>query len=172
MVARLAPPKDPLTFVRAGAFLPLGPRPPRLLLVGDGPWFERCLDLALESGLGDTLVCPGEIRDMPALLAAADVMVLSTAYEGLPYVLLEGLAAGLPVVASDVPGCREVLVDGRGRLVPPADAPALGRAIEEAFAEGRGPSRLPPGYDLETWIGRIEEILEDLRSDAESGHPG
>jgi glycosyltransferase involved in cell wall biosynthesis len=162
MVARLAPPKDPLTFVRAGAFLPLGPQPPRLLLVGDGPLLEACLDLALESGLGDTLVCPGAIPDMPALLAAADALVLSTEYEGLPYVLLEGLAAGIPVVATDVPGCRPLLADGRGRRVPPRDAPALARAIEEAFAEERGESRLPPGYDLKTWIERIEGILEGL----------
>jgi glycosyltransferase involved in cell wall biosynthesis len=162
MVARLAPPKDPLTFVRAGALLPLGPPLPRLLLVGDGPLMEPCLDLALESGLGDTLVCPGVIPDMRALLAAADALVLSTEYEGLPYVLLEGLAAGLPVVASDVPGCRALLGGGRGRLVPPGDATALARAIEEALDEGLGPSRLPPGYDLDSWIVRIEGILRSL----------
>ncbi len=163
MVARLAEPKDPLTFVRAGAFLPLGPPAPRMLLVGDGPLLEPCLELALESGLGDTLVCPGPIHDMPALLSAADVLVLSTNYEGLPYVLLEGLAAGLPVVASDVPGCRPLLAGGRGHLVPTGDAPAMGRAIEEAFTEPRGPSRLPPGYDLESWIEQIESIYENLR---------
>jgi glycosyltransferase involved in cell wall biosynthesis len=162
MVARLAPPKDPLTFIKAGAFLPLGPQPPRLLLVGDGPLRAACLDFALETDLGDTLVCPGSVNDMPALLSAADVLVLSTGFEGLPYVLLEGLAAGLPVVASDVPGCRDLLAGGRGRLVPPGNAPLLGEAIEAAFSEGRGPSRLPPGYDLTSWITRIEEIYDSV----------
>lgn len=73
----------------------------------------------------------GHRTDMPAVLAGASVVVLPTYGEGLPKVLLEAAAAGRPVVATDVRGCREVVRPGiNGLLVPPRDSAALAQAIE------------------------------------------
>lgn len=75
----------------------------------------------------------GARADVDALLRDADIAVLPTHYkEGLPWFLLEAAASGLPCVASDVPGCREIVQDGiTGRLVPPHDPAALATAIAE-----------------------------------------
>jgi glycosyltransferase involved in cell wall biosynthesis len=72
----------------------------------------------------------GHVEDMPALLRGVDVVVLPSYREGVPRSLLEAAACGLPIIASDVPGCREVVKHGvNGLLVPPRDAVALACAI-------------------------------------------
>jgi glycosyltransferase involved in cell wall biosynthesis len=75
----------------------------------------------------------GHVQDMPALMATADVVVLPTSYrEGVPRSLIEGAAAGLPIVTTDAPGCREVVEDGvNGILVPVRDGAALAAAIRK-----------------------------------------
>jgi glycosyltransferase involved in cell wall biosynthesis len=78
---------------------------------------------------------------VPEILGQSDIFVFSTTrQEGLGTVLLEAMAAGLPVIASDVPACREVLADGRwGALVAPGDAGALAAAVI-AGARDRAPA--------------------------------
>jgi glycosyltransferase involved in cell wall biosynthesis len=72
----------------------------------------------------------GHVDDMPALLASADVVVLPSYREGLPKTLIEAAACGLPLVTTDVPGCRQVVADGiDGLLVPARDAAALAAAL-------------------------------------------
>jgi len=72
----------------------------------------------------------GYVEDMPSLYRTIDAVVLPSYREGLPKVLVEGAAAGLPLVTTDVPGCREVVVDGQdGLLVPARDPQALAEAI-------------------------------------------
>ena len=72
----------------------------------------------------------GQVEDMPALLAQVDVAVLPSYREGVPRSLLEAAACGLPLIATDVPGCREVVREGEnGLLIPPRDPAALGKAI-------------------------------------------
>jgi glycosyltransferase involved in cell wall biosynthesis len=74
----------------------------------------------------------GHVQDMPALMATADVVVLPSYREGLPRNLIEAAAAGLPIVTTDAPGCREVVEDGiNGILVPARDAAALTAAIRK-----------------------------------------
>ena len=124
-VGRLAAPKDPLTLVHA---LPaLGPRPYSLAFVGDGrdrPAVEARAARAPRRRTGSTLL--GERHDVPELLAAADIFVLASRSEGAPLSILEAMAAGLPVVASDVGGVAELVADGEtGLLVPAGDAAAL-----------------------------------------------
>jgi len=79
----------------------------------------------------------GHIDDMPALLAAADLVVLPTTYgEGVPRILIEAAAAGLPLVATDVPGCREIVREGdNGRLIKAGDIDALTAAIERILTD-------------------------------------
>ncbi len=104
----------------------------RLRVVGAGPDETRCRELADRLGLASRVTFLG--RQSPAQveqhLSAADALVLPSAMEGLPYVILEAMASSLPVVASNVYGIPEVVVDGEtGLLVPPEDAPALSAAL-------------------------------------------
>jgi len=78
----------------------------------------------------------GRRADVPDLLAAADLFVLPSRFEGLPLVALEAMAAGLPVIGTRVCGTSEVVLDGvTGRLVPPGAAPELTAAILEALEQ-------------------------------------
>jgi len=83
----------------------------------------------LEEGMVEFL---GHRSDMPVLLRQASVAVLPSYYpEGVPFFLLEAAATGLPLVASDIPGCAEVVREGiNGYLVPPKNGPALAQALE------------------------------------------
>ena len=106
-----------------------------LLIVGDGPERPALERLAGELELGRDVRFLGLRRDIPALMNAADAYAMSSAWEGLPMVLLEALASGLAVVATDVGGNREVVqpeVDGL--LVPPGDPAALADAMSELMA--------------------------------------
>jgi len=86
----------------------------------------------------------GPRSDIPELLGKASVFCLPTYYrEGLPRVLIEAAAAGRPIVATDVPGCREVVVDGlNGYLVPPRDANALAQALASLLQDTRACERM------------------------------
>ena len=78
----------------------------------------------------------GHDDDIPSVWARSNVAVLPSHREGLPKTLLEAAACGVPMIATDVPGCREVVIDGRnGLLVPPRDACALAAAIERLVSE-------------------------------------
>jgi glycosyltransferase involved in cell wall biosynthesis len=86
--------------------------------------------LASDLGVTERVKFLGTRRDIPALMDAADAYVMSSAWEGLPMVLLEAAASGLPIVATDVGGNSEVVIDGKtGFLVPPKDPDALAQAM-------------------------------------------
>lgn len=127
-----------------------GPRL-RLLLVGDDPFGDGrrraealARELALDgNGDGEAVVFAGIRRDVPRLLAASDVFVMSSLWEGLGLVFLEAMAAGLPVLATRVSAVPEVVVDGEtGRLVPAADPEALAAGMGELAADGEGRRRM------------------------------
>lgn len=100
------------------------------LIVGDGPERARLEAQAAAAGLGAALRFLGERADVPDLLAAMDIFAFPSLYEGHPNALLEAMAAGLPAVASDIPGNDEVVVEGStGYLVPAHDAAALAQGI-------------------------------------------
>lgn len=108
---------------------------PVLLLAGGGPLRSQLEALARELGIADRVRFLGVRRDVPALLAAADVTVLASDWEGLPISLLESMAAGVPVVATDVDGVGEAMADGGGRLVPRRNPEALAKALQELLTE-------------------------------------
>jgi glycosyltransferase involved in cell wall biosynthesis len=124
--------KDHRTLLRAFALLRAS-RPARLVIFGEGPLEGELRAFAQESGIGDQVLFAGYVNDPHACYAAADLFVLSSVSEGFGNVLMEAMAAGVPVVSTDAPhGPREILGDGRyGSLVAVGDAPAMARAMAD-----------------------------------------
>jgi glycosyltransferase involved in cell wall biosynthesis len=132
----------------------------RLIIVGDGPERVRLEAAAEAQGLGDRLIFTGQTNDVQVFYAAADVFVLPSHSEGSPNVLLEAMAAGLPIVATAVGGVPEVVKhEESALLVPAADPGALAAAIARVLTEQNLAERLttnsaaliaerftPPGY--------------------------
>lgn len=127
---RLEPQKDFPTLIRAFAiFLRQGNS--RLVILGEGKERHNLQSLAVDLGIEKHVFLPGFVKNPYAFMARADLFVLSSAWEGFGNALVEALATGLPVVATDCPsGPREILQDGRyGPLVPVGDADALSLAM-------------------------------------------
>jgi glycosyltransferase involved in cell wall biosynthesis len=134
-VGRFEEAKDYPTMIAAFAQLAAARPTSQLLLVGKGSLQENVEALLRANGLEQRVRFLGVRRDVPELMSAADGYVLSSAWEGMPVVLLEAAAVELPVVATQVGGVSEVVEDGTtGLLVPPGDPIALGRAMERVEA--------------------------------------
>ena len=127
----MKPQKDFPTLLKAFAEL-RARRDCRLILLGSGPLEDDLQKQAEALGITDDISFQGHVDNPFAYLARAQVFVLSSAWEGLPNVLIEALACGCPVVSTDCPGgASEILEAGRhGRLVPVGDAAAMATAIE------------------------------------------
>ncbi|MGA4533494.1 glycosyltransferase family 4 protein [Ectopseudomonas chengduensis] len=123
MVARFEAPKDQLSLLRAFAALPSGQW--RLELIGDGPQMQAAIDLATSLGLADSVIFSGACIDVASRLAASDVFILISRWEGLPLTILEAMRAGLPVIASDVGGVAEAVQDGETGYLIKRDATGL-----------------------------------------------
>lgn len=135
-VGRLAWPKDVSTLIRALARLDAGSF--RALLVGDGPDRPAVERELTELGLEHAVAVLGERGDVAAILAASDIFVLASVSEGLPMSILEAMAAGLPVVASQVGGVAEEVEDGvTGILVPAGDPELLAGALRRLLTDPR-----------------------------------
>ncbi len=133
-VGRFQAPKDYPTLVAALARLREVPVSVRI--VGGGPDLEAIASAVRAAGLEETVEFLGERDDVRALLAAADCFVLASHSEGLPLSVLEAMAAGLPVVASDVGGVHELVVDGEtGTLVVPNEPHALAGALRDLLLD-------------------------------------
>jgi len=135
-VGRLDAQKDFPTFLRAAAMIAAEFPDVDFLVVGEGGERAALEALARRLGLGARVVFTGLRHDVPRLLAAVDVLALTSLYEGFPNVLLEAMATGAVAVATDVGGCRELVTSGEtGLLVPPrapaAVAAAVGRVLRD-----------------------------------------
>lgn len=145
-VGRLAPEKDFQTLIRAFALLRRW-RDARLVILGEGNQKSELKRLSQELGVAGEIDLPGFARNPVKYMARASVLALSSRREGLPNVLLEGLACGIPIVATDCPsGPREILEDGRwGTLVPVGDANAVAAAVDRNLGRGGRPFRRSAG---------------------------
>lgn len=151
-VGRLTRPKDYPTLIRAFAELKHH-REARLMILGEGEERAALAQLVKELALEDCVQMPGFVANPYAYLTRANVFVLSSRWEGLPTVLVEALALGVPVVATDCEsGPREILADGRyGRLVPVSDSVTLAAQMLAALEQ---PRTAPP---REAWTPFSEE---------------
>jgi len=136
-VSNFKPQKAPLDFVRAAARVARDVERAFFMIVGDGPLRPEARSLGDALGLGDRLRLPGWLHDIPPVLAATDVAALSSRHEGLPRVVVEALAAGVPVVATAVDGTPEVVKDGvNGFLVPPGAVSRLADRLAGLLTDG------------------------------------
>lgn len=131
-VGRFEKQKDYPTLLRAFARVRTGHPEARLAIAGAGPLRPDIEALAAEVGVAPSVRFLGLRTDVPALMAAADAYVMSSAWEGLPLVLLEAAASGLPVVTTDAGGTAEVL-DSRRLVVPPRSPEALAGAMSAVY---------------------------------------
>lgn len=137
MVGRLSRQKRPDIAIRAlAALLPTHPET-RLDIVGDGPLRGQTEALLTELGVADSVRLLGDRSDVPDLLAQASCFLLTSDYEGCPLAVLEAMAAGLPVVATDIGGIRELVVAGETGLLAEARRPDLfAAALAELLTNG------------------------------------
>ncbi len=136
-VAQLVPHKDPLTFVDAIAAARARVPDIQALLVGDGPLRDAAHAAIDRLGLAGSLHLTGYRTDADALLAAADIVALSSREEGLGTVLLDALSLGKPIAATTAGGIPEIVTADCGRLTPVGDSRALGDAIGSLLNEVR-----------------------------------
>ncbi|MBA5687274.1 TIGR03088 family PEP-CTERM/XrtA system glycosyltransferase [Rugamonas apoptosis] len=137
-VGRMAPIKDHQALIQAFRLLleeeAEGYSRLRLMIIGDGPCREPCLDLLAQAGMASLAWLPGARDDVPQLLRAMDVFVLPSLSEGSSNAILEAMATGLPVVATAVGGNLDLVQPSwTGTLVPPGAPEPLADAIADYF---------------------------------------
>ena len=167
VVARLQPEKGVATFLKAAARVSKVSPEARFLVVGDGPLREELLDLVGRAGLRERVRFLGYRTDARALTGLLDVLVVPSLTEGSPLIVLEAMAAGVPVVASAVGGIPDQVRHGEeGVLVPPDDpdalAGALGALLEDPVRAHRlgeaGRRRTENEFSHEALVRRIEAV--------------
>ena len=129
-IARLRPQKNHAMFLAMAAKV-LEHRPEvRFLVVGDGPQLAAVQEQACSMGLSNSVLFLGNRSDIPDVLAATDVSVLTSHFEGLANALLESMCAGVPVVTTDYAGVEEVVIDQQeGYIVPRDAAPVMAEKV-------------------------------------------
>ena len=141
------------------------------LLAGEGAERTDLEARAQALGLSERVRFLGYRQDIPALLAACDLFVLPSLYEGLPLSVLEAMAAGKPVIATDIGGTREAIDhDGTGLLVPPADPAALAAAIRRVLGDpvlaarlaAAGQARVRAEFTADVMVRRMSSLYEEL----------
>jgi glycosyltransferase involved in cell wall biosynthesis len=142
-----------------------------LVVIGDGPLRGPLEAYAARNGLAGRVRFLGARRDLGDLLAAMDLFVLPSLWEGLPLSLVLAMGAGLPVVSTTVAGIPEVVRDGdTGLLVPPGDAPALGAAMARLTGSAGDRARLGqaareyvrPRFGVDGYVAAVSRLYERL----------
>jgi glycosyltransferase involved in cell wall biosynthesis len=117
-----------------------------LVIVGDGEERENLENQAGELGISDSVIFAGIRRDIPDILAMFDIFTLASLWEGQPITIMEAMASGRPIVATDAGGNAEILDGGRyGMIVPREDPGALARSIRELLDDPERAARLGDG---------------------------
>jgi len=174
-IGRLHEQKGMAYFLRAAASLRHSRPECHFAVVGAGPQDEALRALARQLRLEPHVSFLGRCEDVAPVLKATDVFVLASLWEGMPNVVLEALAAGVPVVATRVEGVTDIIEDGRtGVLVMPRDVPAIVTAVARLLDEPERARRLAQAgredvaarFPLEAMVQRHEQLYADLLAGA------
>jgi len=166
-VGRLEPEKDQMTLLEMFRQIQPTTAPIRLVIVGTGAMAEDLKATAARLGIADRTLFLGLRHDVPRLLAAMDLFVLTSVREGLPISLVEAMAARLPVVASNVGSIRDLVRDGQtGFVVPAGDVSGFRAAVDRLVgcpdmrrrfgAEGR--STVEGSFSLSAMIRAYQDM--------------
>lgn len=180
MIACFKPQKAPLDFIKAARLVLAEYPQAEFIMVGDGELRSRIEALADELTIADKVHLVGWRRNVPQIMHAIDLLVLTSLWEGLPRVLPQAMAAGVPVVASDVNGSREAVRDGvNGFLVQPHDVQDMARKIlyvlthpEEARVMGRNGKGMVQEFDIWKMLRQQEELYAHVSGSRVADHCG
>lgn len=140
----------------------------KLLIIGEGSLLDNLQSLSRQLGVDTQVLFLGSRLDTADLYQIMDVYCLCSHYEGLPLTILEAMASKVPFVGTDVPGIRDVIVDGRnGLLVEPNNPQKLGEAIIKLLNDEQGSSRLSTNgfeyvhehHDIVPWVRTYEDLF-------------
>lgn len=176
-VGRLGEQKSPLDFVNMAAFIHKQRPDVHFVWAGSGPLEQAARQLSDELGIAEVCHFLGEYKNVPALLAVLDCFVLPSLWEGFPIVLLEAMAAGVPIVATNIPGNDEAVISGRsGWLVPPRDPAALAQRVLNLLQEPEqaahfakvGRERIYQEFTRTKMLRALQQVYQNIV--AETGH--
>lgn len=150
----------------------------RFIVAGEGPLLPALESQARALGLGDRFRFVGFVRDVASVLAAFDLVVFPSLWEGTPLTCFEALAAGKPIVSTDADGLLDILTSGTdARIVPKRDARALAEAVVAAMDDPDERRRLAAGarqtgerYDIGTFVTRMERLYTILHRVSKATH--
>ena len=170
-VGRLVSNKGPQTLVEAAPEVLKRHQDARFLFLGEGPLHKALRRRTRSLGIDQNVAFLGTRSDVAEIMRGAALLARPSTLEGMPLTVLEGMASGLPVVATPVGGTPELVSDGvNGRLVPPGDSNALASRIIELLDDphlaaemGRhGRQRAAAGYTWERVIARTEAVYAQV----------
>ncbi len=171
IVGRLVPVKNHDLFIRAAKDVLEKAPDTQFLIAGDGPLAEKLKGLSDGLGIGENVIFAGWRNDMGNIYAATDILVLCSSSEGLPFAILEAMAHGKAVIATDIKEIGEVVINGdTGLLVPPGDVGALAGAIAKLVKDPLLRKRLGSGgralveknFSVKTMVNRVLGIYRGL----------
>jgi glycosyltransferase involved in cell wall biosynthesis len=170
-VGSLRPQKALHFLIECAAVLIRGFPDLRVLIVGDGSEETSIRSLIRRHDLGQTVILLGHRSDVPEIMAALDVAVSTSDWEGSPLSVMEYMAAGKPIVATRVGGVPDLITNGvHGLLVEPGDVERLAESIAELLRDperraamgSRGCQRQRLEFDIDLMIRRLEMLYEEL----------
>jgi len=170
MIGRLDEQKNPLDFIRAAALVAKSYSEAQFLVVGDGSLRPECERLIKELHLKEKVFLLGYRNDVAKILSILTITAMSSLWEGLPLAFLEAMSAGKPIVANDVDGAREVVIDGEtGFLVPPHQPSKMAERIlyllnnETLYNRMRYVAQERSRYfSTQRMVGQIEALYKEL----------
>jgi glycosyltransferase involved in cell wall biosynthesis len=170
MIGRLDEQKNPLDFIRAAAIVAKSYSEVQFLIVGDGSLRPECERLINELNLKERLFLLGYRNDVARILSALTITAMSSLWEGLPIAFLEAMSAGKPIVANDVDGASDVVINGEtGFLVPPHQPSDMAERIlyllnhEKLCHEmGHTAQQRSEYFSTQRMVGQIESLYHEL----------
>lgn len=170
MIGRLDEQKNPLDFIRAAAIVTKSYSKVQFLIVGGGPLRPECEQLIKELNLKEKFFLLGYRNDVPRILSTLTITALSSLWEGLPIVFFEAMSAGKPIVANNVDGAGDVVIDGEtGFLVPPRQPSKMAERIlyllnnEKRCSEmGHVAQQRSNYFSTQRMVEKIEALYKEL----------